>query len=937
MRLSIKLTTAICYVLLLQFSVTAQVQKTTDPKLPVSADVKIGKLANGLTYYIRKNQEPKNRAELRLVVNAGSILETESQQGLAHFTEHMAFNGTKNFKKSELVDFLEKSGVQFGADLNAYTSFDETVYMLPLPTDSVEVFKKGFQILEDWAHNVTFDNKEIDKERGVVIEEWRLGLGAGERMRAKYFPVILKGSQYANRLPIGTKKNLETFKYQEVKNFYKDWYRPDLQAVIAVGDFDVAEVEAMIKEHFSKIPKAVNPKPRKKFGVPALAGSNAIVLTDPEQTYNLVQVFYKQPAIPEAQTQTQYRSSIVREMFNRMMTSRLEEISQKPDAPFLYGGSSYGKLIGDKDALTVVAVAKDGKSIASATEAVMRENERVRQHGFTEGELDRAKRAMLSTMENAFNERDKAKSSSHVQELINHFLNKEPIPGIEYEFHLYKQYLPTITLNEVNQLIKTWIKPTDRSVIVMAPESEKKNLITQSAVLALLNKPIGKLTAYEDKTVKGALLANTPKPGKVTAKETVPELGVTTLTLSNGAKVVLKPTNFKNNEILFSAISAGGTSLYGDADYLSASNASSVAFYGGVGNFDIMSLQKELSDKQVRVSPSIGQYSEGINGSATPKDFETALQLLHGYFTEPRKDSSMFLVMKQQVTASLVNKDKDPSSVFNDSVTYIMGNYHVRRKPMTVASLNDIKLDKAMQVYQERFANASDFVFTFVGNFTVDSITPMIETYIASLPGKGTNENWKDVGLRYPAGVVKKVINKGQEKQATVRMTFTGITEYSDLEATQLDQLCKAFAIQLREIMREDQGGVYGVGVNGNINREPVNSYTINVSFSCAPENVEKLTSTVMDEVRKIKASGVAQVNVEKVIAEDTRGMELAVKENNYWLYNLEQKYYRKEDPKTILEDAQMVKQLTVDKTKQLANKYFNENSFLQFVLMPEK
>jgi zinc protease len=471
----------------------------------------------------------------------------------------------------------------------------------------------------------------------------------------------------------------------------------------------------------------------------------------------------------------------------------------------------------------------------------------------------------------------------------------------------------------------------------MAPESEKKNLTSEKNILALLNKPVGKLTAYEDKVVKGAILASTPVAGKVIGQQKVDELGVTELTLSNGAKVILKPTTFKNNEILFSAISPGGSSLYSDADYLSASNASSVAFYGGIGNFDIMSLQKELSDKQVRVSPSVGQYSEGLSGSSTPKDLEVAMQLLHGYFTEPRKDSSMFLVMKQQITAGLVNKGKDPSSVFSDTVSYVMGNYHYRRRPLTVETLNDIKLDKAFEVYKDRYANAGDFIFTFVGNFTVESITPLIEKYIASLPSTASKENWKDVGIRFPSGVVKKVVKKGQEKQATVRMTFTGVTQYSDMESTQLDQLCKAFGIQLREVMREDQGGVYGVGVSGNISREPINSYAINISFSCAPENVEKLTSTVIDEMKKIKTSGVPQVNVEKVIAEDTRKMEIAVKENSYWLYNLEQKYHYKEDPKILLEDAAIIKKLTVERTKELANKYFNENSFLQFVLMPEK
>ena len=369
-------------------------QKMVDKKLPVSPNVKIGKLPNGLTYYLRKNKEPENRAELRLVVKAGSILENENQLGLAHFTEHMAFNGTKNFQKQELVDFLEKSGVNFGADLNAYTSFDETVYELQVPTDSPMVFKKAIQILEDWAHNVSFDHKEIDKERGVVIEEWRLGLGAEERMRAKYFPVILKNSRYATRFPIGTRQNLETFKYETLKQFYTDWYRPDLQAIVIVGDIDIAETEKMIIEHFSRIPKKLNAKPRVTYPVPAQKGTAVSILTDAEQPYNIIQVFYKQPAIPEAQTELQYRSMLVRSMFNTMMSNRLQEIAQKPDAPFLFGNSSYSNFIGDKDALTLFAVAKDAKSITSATTAIMQENERVRQHGFTETELARAKTAM---------------------------------------------------------------------------------------------------------------------------------------------------------------------------------------------------------------------------------------------------------------------------------------------------------------------------------------------------------------------------------------------------------------------------------------------------------------------------------------------------------------------------------------------------------------
>jgi zinc protease len=911
-------------------------QAGADKPLPVSPEVKMGKLANGFTYYIRKNQEPKNRAELRLVVNAGSILENEKQLGLAHFTEHMAFNGTKNFKKQELVDFLEKSGVQFGADLNAYTSFDETVYELQLPTDSTDVFKKGFQILEDWAHNVSFEPAEIDKERGVVIEEWRLGQGAEERMRKKYFPVILKGSMYANRLPIGTKTNLETFKHQTLKDFYKTWYRPDLQAVVVVGDVDVDEVEQLIKQHFSGIPKAVNPQPRKKFGVPAHAETYTTIVTDPEQPYNVVQIQYLQPSIPQDKTDLQYRASIVRQIFNTMMSARLQEIGQKPDAPFLFASTGYDDYYGDKDAFSMYAVAKDGKTLAASSQVLLNENARVKQYGFTAGELERAKTDMLSGMETQYNERDKTKSAVLVGELIRNYLKQEPIPGIEYEYDLFKKYVPGIELKEVNSLINQWIKPTNRVVMITAPESEKKNLVTQQQMTALLNKPTPKLSPYEDKVTTGNLLAKEPVPGKITGEKKVEGLGVTELTLSNGARVILKPTTFKNNEIIFSAISPGGTSLYSDADYLSAATATTITVNGGVGNYDQLSFQKSMAGKQVFVSPSVSAYAEGFNGYAVPKDFETALQLVYGYFTEPRRDSSMFEVYLQQLSADLVNKGKDPNSVFSDSVSSIMSNYHPRSRPLTLERMKEIKFDKALDIYKERFSNAGDFLFTFVGNFNVDSIKALLEKYIASLPSTGRVESWKDVGIRYPQGIISKVIKKGQEKKSSVRITFTGTTEYNGLEAAQLNQLCQVFSIKLRELLREDQGGVYGVSVRGGINREPITTYAVSMSFGCAPENVEKLTSIVMEEIKNLKANGAPETNIQKIVAEGTRGMETSVKENNYWLYNLQTKYYRNEDPTTILDEAKMINKLTVERTKELANKYFNEANLAKFILMPE-
>ncbi|MES2332793.1 MAG: insulinase family protein [Bacteroidota bacterium] len=923
-------------VLLLLTTLHLSAQKADKP-LPIDPNIKIGKLSNGLTYYIRKNQEPKNRAELRLVVNAGSVLETDKQVGLAHFVEHMSFNGTQHFKKNELVNFLERSGVNFGADLNASTSFDETVYELQVPTDSPMVYKQAIQILEDWAHVVSFEPVEIDKERGVVVEEWRLGLGADARMRDKYFPVLFKGSQYAKRLPIGTKANLDTAHYATLTSFYKDWYRPDLQAVIVVGDVDVAETEKMIKEHFEKIPAAVNPKKRIKYGIPPHAETRTAILTDPEQPYNVVQVYYTQQEAPPAKTEKQYRADIVRGLFNQMMSSRLDEIAQKPEAPFLFASSSYGGFIGDKDAFSLLAVAKTGKDINASIQTLLTENERVKQYGFVQTELDRAVKNMMSRIENAYNERDKTKSAELVQELIGNYLKGEAVPGIAFEYELYQKFLPGITLNEVNSLIAQWIRPTDRSVVITAPETEKKNLPAQAAVMAQLNKPMGKLKKYIDKVSSGPFLPIDPVAGKVLSEKKYEAIGTTEWTLSNGARVILKPTDFKNDDIQFSCISWGGTSLYSDDEFINAANAVVFVANGGMGNMDVQELQKALSGKNCSVNASVASTMQGMNGFTTVKDLETSLQLLYGNFMVPRKDPTMFNVLVQQFKSQLDNKDKEPASVFSDSVSYLMANYHPRRKPIGVADLQRLNLDRAFAIYKERFANPGQFLYTFVGNFNTDSIKPLIEKYVASLPGTPQKETWRDIGVRYPTGQINKVIYKGKENKAKVRLFFTGITNYNESDALQLNQLCQALGIKLREALREDAGGVYGVGVNGGISREPTTDYSISISFDCSPDNIEKLVGLVMEEIKNTKANGIEQATIDKIIAEQVRANELKLKDNSYWRYALEQQFFRNEDPLKILDAPQRIKQLTVERTKILANQYFDGKNVVRIVLLPEK
>lgn len=923
--------------LTLLFAINICAQHPGAKPLTVSHDVRIGKLANGLTYYIRHNEEPKNRAELRLVVNAGSILETNKQVGLAHFVEHMAFNGTTHFKKNELVNFLEKSGVNFGADLNAYTSFDETVYELQVPTDSPLVYKQGIQILEDWAHGVSFDHEEIDKERGVVREEWRLGRGADARLRDQYFPVLLQGSQYAKRLPIGTRENIDTAHDAEIISFYRNWYRPDLQAVIIVGDVDVAEAEKLIIAHFGNIPKASNPKKRIRYNIPAHTSTRAAILTDPEQPYNVVQIYYLQPTLAAIKTEQQYRSDIVRGLFNQMMSSRLDELAQKPDAPFLFGNSSYGDFMGDRDAFSLLAVAKSGKDIRPAIKALVTENERVRRFGFQQSELERAKQNLMARVENEYRERDKTKSAELVQELVQHFLKGEAIPGIEKEYELHRRLVPGISLREVNALIDEWVKSSDRAVVITAPEKEKAFLPDAAAVQAQLRAPLPKLARYVDKVSHSPLLPQAPVAGSIVSEKKFPAIGTVEWILSNGAHVILKPTTFKNDEIEFSGISWGGSSLYSDADFQNAANAALLVSIGGMGTMDVQTLQKWLSGKNFFVAPSIAPYMQGINGRSTAKDLPTAFEMLYGTFMAPRKDPQMFEVVKEQLRAQLENRDKDPATVFGDSVGYIMANYHPRRKPFTLSDIGRLDLDRAFEIYKERFGNGGQFYFMFVGNFDTDSIRPLVEKYVASLPGDGKKETFRDIGMRYPTGRIEKTFFKGKENKASVRLFFTGNAPYTETEDRQLNQLCRALSIRLREVLREDAGGVYGVGVSGGMNREPESSYSIGIQFGCAPENVEKLIGLVMAEIRQTKESGVARENVDKVIAEQTRAMENDVKENSFWRFRLEQQFFRGNDPAAILESAKKIKDFTVERSRETARKYFDESNLVRLVLMPEQ
>lgn len=903
--------------------------------IPLDTAIRTGKLANGFTYYIRRNVEPKDRVQLYLAMKVGSILENDDQRGLAHFVEHMSFNGTKNYPKNDLVNYLQKSGVKFGADLNAYTSFDETVYQLPLPTDDPELLQNGFKIMRDWAQNATLDSLEIEKERGVVLEEKRSGKGAQERMQNKYLPVLLNGSRYANRLPIGIEDVLKNFSHQTIKQFYKDWYRPNLQALIVVGDINVNQVEQLIKSNFSDLKNPDKARSRTVYNIPLLNKNQFIAVTDKEFPYTVVQIMAKHPE-SKLLTTTDLRNATIRTLYNEMMGERFGDLMKQANPPFLQASNNISGFLAGLDIAATAIVTKPGE-LEKGVKTALAETEKVKLFGFTQTELDRAKRSYLTSMEAAYKERDKTSSANYVREYTRLFLKDEASPGIAYEYNFAKDVTSGITLAEVNALAKTYLVDTNRDVLIMAPESQAETLPSEATINTWINETKNeKLTAYVDEVSDKPLLAEKPAAGKVTAEKKIEEIGVTELMLSNGVKVVLKPTDFKNDEITFNSFSPGGTSLYSDADYQSATFASYVVSQGGVAEFSSIQLPKMLTGKRVSVNPYISERTEGINGFAAPQDLETALQLVYLYFTQPRKDQDIFQSIISQQKGILQNRGSDPASVFSDTVSAVLGNYNIRRTGPSLSKLESVSLDRAFEIYKERFANAGDFTFTFVGSFKVEEIKPLIEQYLGALPNINRVETAKDLGIKPPSGKIVKNVYKGQEPKATVRLVFSGNYSYNEDTNNQLQALGEVIQIKLIERLREEESGVYSPGTNMSYVKYPSNRYSFTVAFGCSPENVDKLVAATLDEINKIKQKGAEAGDIEKFLAEERRSTETQLKQNGFWASYLTGQYVNNESPKQMLGYLDSLKKITPQSLKETANNYLSGENLIKLVLLPE-
>lgn len=905
--------------------------------LPIDPKVRIGTLPNGLRYYIRQNQKPENCAELRLVVNAGSVLESDSQLGFAHFVEHTAFNGTTHFAKNDLVNYLQSIGVRFGADLNAYTSFDETVYILPVPTDSAAIVDRAFTILKDWAHGQVFDSAEVVAERGVVRDEWLGSRGAGQRLLNQWLPIVFRNSLYACRLPIGTEQSIMSATSANLRQFYRDWYRPDLMAVVAVGDFDPADIEARIRAHFSGIPRNPRAAPRKIVSVPDNDAPVVAIASDAEAGGTSVNVVFKLPR--EATTTVgDYRRDLVGRLFLQMLNGRLSELTQKPDAPFLGASASRsGFFARELQPFSLAARVQDGGA-ERGIEALLTEARRAELHGFLPAELDRARASLLRAYERANAERDKAQSEQLAGEYVAHFLEQEPIPGIEYEYAITQQLLPTITLDDVNGMADRWISERNRVVIVQAPRKDGAPLPTESEILAAFDRA-GKtqVTAYTESVSGTALVDDLRAPGKVVGERSIPTVGMTEWWLSNGARVLIKLTDFKADEILFAAYGQGGTSLASDQDFMSAAFASQIAGLSGLGKFNRVDLGKALAGKAASIGASIGETTSALNGLASPSDLETLLQLAYLEFTAPRLDTAAFGAFQNSAAAFLANRGAAPTEVFKDTIQVTMAQGDFRARPLTPATFAEVNPERALGFFRERFADAGDFTFLFVGNVDTAALRPLVERYLASLPAGGESTGVQAPAPTPPAGIVEKVVRKGVEPKANTLIVFTGPCVYSPENRFALRALTDAFQMRLTETLREKLGGTYSPGVQGGCSREQQQGYTIQVQFGSSPENVELLSGAVFALIDTLKSRGPSIADVEKVREQIVRAREVEVKQNGYWLGNIRARDHAGEDIGGLLGSYdQMVRNLTAAQIQDAARQYFDVNNYARFVLLSE-
>ncbi len=903
-----------------------------EPPLPLWSQVTRGVLPNGITYYVMPHQEPRNRASLWLAVDAGSLQEDDDQQGLAHFVEHMAFNGTARYPKQAIIDYLEKIGMEFGPDVNAYTSFDETVYQLQVPTDDPSFVTTGLDVLREWAGGIAFDPVEVDKERGVVLEEWRLGQGPFRRVFDKQSAILFGGTRYARRLPIGKPDVLKTAPRDALVRYYEDWYRPELMAVIVVGDVDPRQAVADIAARFGDLRGPTRPRPRITAEPLAARGTQVSIETDRELPRTSVAIHNLFPHRPEA-TRGSFREKMIDALYHEMLNERLGQLRRRPGAPFAFASSSTGDLTRQFESFSRSAFAKDGQAEATF-EALMAEVVRVERHGFLPGELERARKQLLRRAQQSAAEGDKEEAYSYADEITRNFFEGELMIGRPAEAALWAELLPGIDLAEVNRAARTWGGADSRVILISGPTGAA--LPTRERVLELTREIEARaLEPWQDATPTAPLLAQAPAAGAITGEKVIAPLGVTEWTLSNGVRVVLKPTDFENQRVYLSASGPGGLSQHPDADYLSGRNATAIVSAGGAGPHSADDLDKLLAGRTAQAGAWIDDYEEGAWGQAASDELEVLFQLVHLRLTAPRRDEAAFTAWKEAQVAFLKNRTLLPETVFRDELQRVLTRDHLRRRPPALADLERVDLDRAHAIFRARFADVSDLTFHLVGSFDPAAVRPLVETYLASLPGGGRKETRKDQGIRNPRGVIAREVRAGTAPKAQVSITFHDDARWSRDAAIDLDVLAEVLRMRLREILREDMGGVYGVGVWGAFTRAPRQVHTLTINFGCAPENVAALRQAVFDEVRRMQRGGVDSSYVAKVKEQRRRAFEVDARRNYWWQRQLDEAYDFGDDPRRIVDLDAVLARVTSDRIRKAAGRFASSRKYVSGVLLP--
>ena len=858
---------------------------------PLDPNVRQGKLDNGLTYLIRHNEKPAQRANFYIAQKVGSILEEEDQRGLAHFLEHMAFNGLEHFPKKAMLDYMERNGVKFGTNVNAYTSFEQTVYMLNnVPTTNPGLVDSCLLVLHDWSSFISLEGDEIESERGVILEEMRQGQNAQMRIYDKILPEIYPNSPYGARMPIGTEEVVAHFDHQFLRDYYHKWYRPDLQGIIIIGDIDVDQIENRLKEMFADIPAPVNPAERIHFPVADNEEPIVTVATDVEETSYDISVFYKHDITPvEMRNDINYWiGSVVENLISRMFNNRMQELTQKPNPPFIYGYGYYGTfMVSDtKDAWSIAAAAKDKDGIDEALTALINESNRMKEFGFTASEYERAKADMLRQYETQFEERNKQETGRYFNPMLAHFLSNEPLMGIETEYPLMQQLLPNIPLEAINAYAKEMVSDNNIVIVLTAPEKEGEILPTRDELLQLFNKANAEtVEAYQETVSNEPLLAELPEPGKIVKTEILPDFDATVLTMKNGVKVIYKSTDFKDDEILMNAYSFGGLSVMDDSNPYNLQEINALMDLGGLGNFSAIDLPKILAGKRLRVDPNISTYTEGINGNCSIKDLETMLQVTYLYFNNLRSDEEAFQSFLTRNKAMLANIESNPMTAFSDSLVAVLYDNNPLYKRMKAEDYDKIDYAKALKMAAERFADPNNFVFTFVGNIDPQTFEPLVAQYLGGMKAKKNKETWQDKGL----DIVKKdhfchYAKTMENPKVTCYMFYNGKMEYNEKNIMTMELLNDILDIVYTEKIREDEGGTYGVGTNGRLDNIPEGSYVMMIGFETNKEMYEKLMGIAKTELERIGNEGPREQDLQKVKEYKLKKHAEDMESNRYWM-----------------------------------------------------